>query len=187
MIVPLIHSEEFFERSRHPALSPPSRAFQKIPREGRSWEAGRALTPGLLGEQSPPFPTPRPVFSLGWGGGAGRRGIQARRGYKRKGNWRGLWLPRQRHCWGQWRLLGREERGVSLLALCFILPVLMLFVKSRLSLPLCLGVGVGGHCRDPFCLAVLTFPPSYLPVCCSFPYSQLLASHLPFCLPRPAT
>lgn len=82
---------------------------------------------------------------------------------------------------------GGGKRGVSLLALCFILPVLMLFVKSRLSLPLCLGVGVGGHCRDPFCLVVLTFPPSHLPVCCSFPYSQLLASHLPFCLPRPAT
>lgn len=57
---------------------------------------------------------------------------------------------------------------MSLLALCFILPVLMLFVKSRLSLPLCLGVGVGGHFRDPFCLAVLTYlafpslPPSWL-------------------------
>lgn len=33
---------------------------------------------------------------------------------------------------------------MSLLALCFILPVLMLFVKSCLSLLLCLGVGVGG-------------------------------------------
>lgn len=116
MIVPLIHSEEFFERSRHPALSPPSRAFQKIPREGRSWEAGRALTLGLLGEQSPPFPTPRPVFSLDWdGGGAGRRGIQARRGYKRKGNWRGVVVAKATALLGPVEAAGEgRERGVPL-------------------------------------------------------------------------
>lgn len=89
MIVPLIHSEEFFERSRHPALSPPSRAFQKIPREGRSWEAGRALTPGLLGEQSPPFPTPRPVFSLDWDGGGRQEGNPGKKGLQEKGELEG--------------------------------------------------------------------------------------------------
>lgn len=54
---------------------------------------------------------------------------------------------------------------MSLLALCFILPVLMLFVKSRLSLPLCLGVGVGGPLQGsvlPSGAHLPSLPPSYL-------------------------
>jgi hypothetical protein len=59
-------------------------------------------------------------------GHPGRKGLKEKRGAGR-----GLRLPRQRHCWGQWKLLGREKREVSLPTVSFILPVQILFVKKE--------------------------------------------------------